>query len=121
MSHAKLARSLTRAAAEAGETAAHCGITIAARLPTLAGAFFTPSASGMAEWNRAYSEKVAATWQGAFAASAEWQAVMMRSVLNPPSLAALANDMLGVLDKAAKPARRRAKANARRLTRVRAA
>lgn len=121
MSHAKLARSLARAAADAGETASHCGVTIAARLPTLAGAFFAPSASGMAEWNRAYSEKVAATWEGAFAASAEWQAVMMRSVFDPPSLAALATDMMGVLDKAAKPARRRAKANARRLTRVRSA
>jgi len=120
MNHVKLARSLARAATDAGETAAHCGATIAARLPTLAGAFFSPSASGMAEWNRAYTEKVAATWEGAFAASAEWQAVMMRAAFRPPCLAGLANDMVGVFEKAAKPARRRARANARRLARPKA-
>lgn len=118
MSQAKLARAMARAAADAGQTATHCGVTIAARLPTLAGAFLAPSAAGMAEWNRAYTEKVAATWEGAFAASAAWQAVWLRAAFAPPSPAGLANDIMGVIAKAAKPARLRARANARRLTRT---
>lgn len=116
MSHAKLACSLARAAAEAGETATHCGVTISARLPMLANAFFAPSASATAEWNRAYAEKVAATWEGAFAAAAEWQAVMLRSAVRPPSLAGFANDLVGVMNEAARPARRKVKANARRFS-----
>jgi hypothetical protein len=31
------------------------------------------SATALAEWNRAYSEKVAAGFEGAVAAAAEWQ------------------------------------------------
>lgn len=116
MSHAKLNRSLARAAADAGETATHCGVTIAARLPVLAGAFFAPSVSSMTEWNRAYTEKVVAVWQGALAGCAEWQAAMMRSALRPPSPAGFATDMMGVIEKAAQPARRRVRANAKRLS-----
>lgn len=115
MSHVKLARSLARAATEAHQTAAHCSVTIAARLPVFAGAFISPSEAACAEWNRAYTEKVVATWQGAFAASLEWQAAMMRSAVRPPSPVGLANDMMRVIQKAAQPARRSVKANAKRL------
>lgn len=115
MSHVKLARSLARAATQAHQTASHCGVTIAARLPVFAGALIAPSESACAEWNRAYTEKVMATWEGAFAASLEWQAALMRSAVRPPSPAGLAHDMMRVMQKAAEPARRSVKANAKRL------
>jgi hypothetical protein len=118
MSRAKLARSLVRATTETGETAAHCTVTIAARLPILAGWFWSPNAPALAEWNRAYAEKAAATMEGAFAASAEWQAAMIRSAFRPPSPAGLADDFARVVRKAGQPARKRVKANAKRLTRV---
>ncbi len=118
MSRAKLARSVARRAFEAGETATHTAVTLAARWPVLAGCFFESSAKGLAEWNRAHAEKVAAAWEGAFAASTEWQATMIRSAFRAPSPAGLADSAARVLHKAARPARRRVKANATRLTRV---
>jgi hypothetical protein len=120
MSRAKLARSLAKSAFEAGETATHTSVTLAARWPILAGCFFAPSAKAMAEWNRAYAEKVAAVWEGAFAASTEWQATMMRSAFRAPSPVGLADAAARVVHKAARPARRRVKANAKRLTRAKA-
>jgi len=63
-------------------------------------------------------EKVAAAWEGAFAASAAWQTMMLSAFLRPPRPAALANDVIAVMNKAAQPARRRVKANAKRLTRT---
>ena len=111
MSAQRLARSLVRAGAETGEAAAHSAVTIAARLPIL----LSPTMEGMAEWNRACTEKVAAAWTGLFAASAAWQQVMIRAAFRPPSATALANDLVRVSHKAGHAARKAAKANAKRL------
>ena len=116
MSTRKLSRSLAKAVADAQQTAAHCGVTIGARLPILSGLTVSPDAA-MTEWDRAYSEKVAAAWEGALAGAAAWQSVLMASLVRPPSPAAFADDVLKVMGKAAHPARRRVKANAKRLTR----
>ena len=118
MSARKLSRSLTRAVVDAQQTAAHCSTTIGARLPILGGYFVSPTEAALAEWNAAYTEKVAAAWEGAIAASVEWQAMMMRSAFRAPNPLVFADDMLGVMNKAAHPARRRVKANARRLSRA---
>jgi hypothetical protein len=120
MSHRALARSLTQAITNVNLAAAHSTITIAARLPILVGYFLAPTPQALAEWNRAYAEKVAAVWEGALAASTEWQAMMVRAAFRPPSPAGLADAAARVVHKAARPARRRVKANAKRLTRPKA-
>ena len=116
MSTRKLSRSLAKAMIDAHETAQHCGTTIGARLPILSG-LTVPAEQALAEWNRAYVEKMAAAWEGALTASAAWQTMMLGSLLRPAKPAALADEMIRVMDKAAGPARRRVKANAKRLTR----
>ena len=116
MSTRKLSRAWARAVADAQQTAAHCGVTIGARLPILSG-LTASTGEAMTEWDRAYSEKVAAAWGGAIAASAAWQSVVIASLARPATPASFANDVLHVMDKAARPARRRVKANAKRLTR----
>ena len=120
MSARLLSRSMTRAATSANLAAAHSAVTIAARLPILTGCFFSPTASALAEWNRAYSEKVAAALEGAAAASAEWQTVMLRAASRHPSAAGIANDCMRIAHKAGDPARRRVRANAKRLARAKA-
>jgi hypothetical protein len=75
----------------------------------------SPTVEGIAEWNRACTEKVAAAWTGFFAASAAWQQVMIRSAFRPPSPTAFANDIVRVSHKAGHAARKAVKANAKRL------
>lgn len=118
MSTRKLSRSMARAMATAQQTASHCHTTIGARLPILFGNPFMPSAEALAEWNRAYTEKVEATWEGAFAAAADWQATLIKSAFRVPTPTALADDFLRAVHKGGHPARRRVKANAKRLTRA---
>ena len=115
MSARKLHRSLTRAVVNAHAAAAHSTVTIAARLPVLTGCLVAPNASALAEWNQAYTEKVEAVWEGALAASLEWHSLLLRSALQAPTPVAFANDMMQVVHKAGHPARRRVKANAKRL------
>ena len=110
----KLSSSLVRAMVDAQESAAHATATIAARMPVLFDGAMPPSPAALAEWNRAYSEKVAAGFEGAMAAAAEWQGMMLRSVFRLPMPVAFANDLVGIAAKAALPARRRVKANAKR-------
>lgn len=116
MSARRLQQSWVRAVVNAQEAATHSGVTIAARLPVLAQHLLTPSVAGMTEWNDAYTEKVQATWEGAVAASLEWQAMMFRSAFSAPTPAGFANDLMQVVHKAGHPARRRVKANAKRFS-----
>ncbi|HEX8663213.1 MAG TPA: hypothetical protein VF744_04210 [Beijerinckiaceae bacterium] len=113
MSARRLTRSLINAGAETGRAAVDSAATIAARLPIL----MSPTVEGMAEWNRAYTEKVAAAWTGFFAASTAWQEVMIRAAFRPPSPMAFANDVVRVSHKAGHAARKAVKANAKRLGR----
>ena len=117
MSARRLTRSLITAGTETGRAAADSAATIAARLPILAGCLVAPTAEGLAEWNRACTEKVAAAWEGFFAASAAWQQVMIRAAFRPPSPIAFANDAVRVSHKAGHAARKAVKANAKRLKR----
>jgi hypothetical protein len=113
----QLARTMTKASVETGEASAHAAATIAARLPILAGFFFAPTAAAALEWNRACSEKVAAASEGALAVWSEWQQLMIRSVFRPPSPVALANDLVRLSHKGGQAARKRVRANAKRLSR----
>jgi hypothetical protein len=113
MSNRRLARSLTQAAFHTGESALHSAVTIAARLPMFAQCMVSPNA--MQEVGRAYSEKVAAGWEGAMAAGLAWQQLMMQAALRGTTPAGLAHGVVKVMGKAANPARKRVKANATRL------
>lgn len=119
MSTRNLARSWSQAAATAAVTAGHCQATIGARLPIFLGCLLAPTPKALTEWNRAVTEKVEATLEGAMAAGVELQAALIRSAFRPPMPAAFADDMLRVIHKAGAPARRRVKANASRLNRKR--
>jgi hypothetical protein len=112
-----LTRTMMKAGLEAGEASAHAAATIAARLPVLGGFFFAPTAAAALEWNRAYTEKVAAASEGALAAWSAWQQLMIRSAFRPPSRAALANEIARVSHKAGHAGRKRVRANAKRLGR----
>lgn len=117
MSKRALARSLARAVAEGQETAGHCAVTIGARVPVFAGLLVAPTGAALTEWNRACAEKVAAGFEGAIAASFAWQAALMGSAFRMPTAAGLAGHCLTIASKGAAPARKRVKANAKRLTR----
>lgn len=112
----ELARTMMKAGTENGEASAHAATTIAARLPVLAGFFFLPTAAAALEWNRACTEKVAAASEGALTAWSEWQQLMIRSAFAPPSPVALENGLVRVSHKAGHAARKRMRANARRLS-----
>jgi hypothetical protein len=113
----ELTRTMMKAGLDAGEASAHAATTIAARWPMLSGFFFAPNAAAALEWNRAYTEKVAAASEGALAAWSEWQQLVIRSAFRPPSPIALANDMVRISHKAGHAGRKRVSANARRLSR----
>jgi hypothetical protein len=113
----ELARTMMKAGTEAGEASAHAVNTIAARWPIFTGLLFAPTPAAALEWNRACTEKVAAASEGALAAWAEWQQLMIRSAFTPPSPMALANDLVRISHKAGHAARKRVRANARRLAR----
>jgi hypothetical protein len=112
-----LTRTMMKAGVETREASAHAATTVAARWPVLAGFFFAPSAAAALEWNRAYTEKVAAASEGALAAWAEWQQLLIRSAFRPPSPVALADEIVRVSHKAGHAGRKRVRANAKRLGR----
>lgn len=119
MSVSDLSESVARGVADIAEMAAHCAVTVNARLPILAGCFFLPTKSGLDEWHEAVTEKMAAAVEGTLAAGGEMGSALLRSAFQPPTPVGLAGDLVRVLDKAAHPARARAKANALRFSQAR--
>ena len=117
MSASALPHWFGRSFADAAETAAHCAVTINARLPILAGCLFVPTRAGLNEWHEAYAEKVAAAVEGTLAAAGEAGSALLRSAVAPPTPAGLADDLARVVDKAVHPTRSRARANADRFSR----
>ncbi|KAA2236231.1 hypothetical protein [Salinarimonas soli] len=113
----QLNRAFARAAADTSESAAHAAVTISARMPVLMAGLIVPSAAGYAAWTEAYTEKVEAVWLGVMAASAAWGAAMAQAAFLPPTPMGLAEEVMRVATIAAKPSRRKAKANARRYAR----
>lgn len=118
MSVSALQNSIARSVTDAAEMAAHCAVTINARVPILAGCFFLPTRAGLTEWHEAYTEKVAAAVEGTLAAGTELGSQMIRSAFRPPTPVGLAGDLVRVMEKAADPTRKRAQANAQRFSRA---
>jgi hypothetical protein len=105
------------AATLSASTAVAAGVTIAHRMMMLGdpAAFALPA--GQVEAMRMVSEKMDAATEGSLAAAAETGRFMMRSAFGGISPDEIARGLLTIGVAAAKPAARRAKANARRLAR----
>ncbi len=114
MANRQLQRALAQAAVETGESAVHAAVTISGRLPVLAAGLLMPTPAGYAAWNEAYVEKVEAAWLGAFAASAAWGATLAHAAFVPVTPMGFAHEAVRIAAIAAKPARRKVKANAAR-------
>ncbi len=91
-------------------------VTIAMRLPILASAVTFPTASSTAEIRRAVDEKVSSAVEGTLAMSRAWHGLWWDMMLGRTDAHALPRKLLAIAERGAKPARRRVRANARRLT-----
>jgi hypothetical protein len=115
-------RNLTQAAAEAaldaGEAAANSAVTITARLPILANCMVRPSADGLAEWHKAWTEKLAAIWEGSVAASTAWNDLAWRTLFSPMTPTGAAHEALVLVKAVSKPGHACVRANAQRFGRL---
>ncbi|MDQ0469005.1 hypothetical protein [Labrys wisconsinensis] len=104
------------AATSAVEIGHASAVTIGHRLPMLMAIPFWPHADAILEAQRMVTEKVAAAVEGSIAASRETGALMTLAALGQANAADMAAGFLTIAVAAAGPARRRARANARRLS-----
>ena len=95
---------------DVARTAAATAVTLSVRVPQLAAGRMTA-----AERHRMVSKKLAAAGKGAVAGAAATTRVMLRRAVRPKPLSAIA-DLSEIFEAASRPARRRVKANATRLT-----
>ena len=103
-----------RKAAQAGLDSA---VTIAARTPGLVTAGFDPTGAGAREVGFLVREKVTAAFEGALAAQAAWGSFLVKAALGGiTSPHHLSHALVDVAEAAMAPARRKVRANARRLT-----
>lgn len=116
MSTHQIRKSITRAALRTSDSATHTAVTLAARLPILMGGLLAPTPQSIQEWNQAYSEKMLAVAEGAFAAAQVWQLAMLRCAFQAPTPTGLALDCMEAVSVAMHPAQKRVKANAHRLS-----
>jgi hypothetical protein len=92
-------------------------VTIAARTPGLVSQGFNPTAENARETRRMIQEKIDAAWEGAAAAQFAWASFLLKASFggirdaNDLSLA-----LAGIAEAAVRPARRKVRANAKRLT-----
>jgi hypothetical protein len=106
-----------RAMSSALETQQASVVTISHRVPMLASLPFWPHPDNLLEANRMVTEKLEAMAEGALAASQQMAALSLRAALGKADAGDIATGMMAVAMAAAKPAQRRARANARRLSR----
>jgi hypothetical protein len=104
-------------ASSAMQAGADAAVTIAARTPGLLMQGVNPTAEGAREARRMVQEKIDAFVEGAAAAQFAWASLMVKAcfggIRNPSDLSL---GMSGVAEAAMRPARRKVRANARRLT-----
>ena len=107
---------LMAAAWSAVEIGQDSAVTVGHRLPMLAAMPFFPGPDLVLEANRMVTEKLAAVLEGSFAATSEAMALTTRAVLGHSNPLDLATGMLSIAITAARPTRRRVRANAKRLS-----
>jgi hypothetical protein len=105
---------MASSAVQAGFDAA---VTIAARTPALLSQSFNPTAESARETQRMVQEKIEAIYEGAAAAQFAWASLMMKAAFGGVrSPSDLSLGLAGVAEAALRPARRKVRANAKRLT-----
>jgi hypothetical protein len=102
------------AAFDIGEASA---VTIGLRLPMMASVPFWPQFDAVLEMHRMVVEKMAAACEAGFAASQAMAVLATRSAFGRTEAGDVATSLLTIAMAAARPIRRRARANARRLAR----
>jgi hypothetical protein len=107
---------VTRAAIAAMEIGEASAVTIGLRMPLLISMPFWPQYDVVLEAHRMVTEKVAAAAEGMMAASRESARLATRTALGRATASDMATGMVSVAMAAARPVRRRARANARRLS-----
>lgn len=93
------------------------GVTIAARAPKFFNAGLNPFGADAREAQLAVTEKITAAWDGAIEAQQKLGSLWLRAAFGRLSSDDAALAWLDVCDAATAPARRRVRANAKRLTR----
>jgi hypothetical protein len=105
---------IAASAAQAGMDAA---LTIAARTPALLSQGFNPTAESARETRRMVQEKIDAVYEGAAAAQFAWAALFLKASFGGIRNAHdLSLGLADVAEAAIRPARRKVRANAKRLT-----
>jgi hypothetical protein len=105
----KRALAIAAATMQAGVDSA---VTISARTPGLLIQGFNPTAGSVRESQRMIAEKIDAAWEGAAAAQMAWASLLLKASFGGIRLA-------NVAEAAIRPARRKVRANAKRLTAAR--
>jgi hypothetical protein len=90
--------------------------TIAMRVPILVSALVSPTAANTAEARRALDEKVGAAIDGSIAMAFCWQRLFWDMAFGRAGVHSLPGKLLAIAESGARPARRRVRANAKRLT-----
>lgn len=117
MSAKRLTSPLTNARLlEATETAQAAATTIAFRWPQFVYDTLDPTHPMSAETRRAFSEKAAAAMEGSVVAVQAWQRLWLDIAFGRVGPKELPKKIMHIADQSAAPARRRVKANAKRLT-----
>ena len=92
-------------------------VTIGARAPGLLMQGFNPTTGSARESQRMVAEKIDAVWEGAAAAQMAWASLLVKASFGGIRNAAdLSLGLSRVAEAAIRPARRKVRANARRLT-----
>ena len=113
----RLSKRTAAMAASAMQAGLDTAVTIAARTPALLSQGFSPTAEGARETQRMIQEKIDAVYEGAAAAQFAWASFMVKAafggVLNASDFSL---GLADVAEAAIRPARRKVRANAKRLT-----
>jgi hypothetical protein len=105
---------LGRSAAASVKAGADAATTISLRLPIL---LTNPTAASAAEWQRAWTEKMIASFAGAVEAGAAMQSLALRMGAGLVAGERVGVELLAVADAATRPGYKAVAANARRLSR----
>jgi hypothetical protein len=104
-------------AASAMQVGMDAAVTIAARTPALMSQGFNPTAESARETRRMVQEKIDATCEGAVAAQLAWASFFLKASFGGIRNASdLSLGLADVAEAAIRPARRKVRANAKRLT-----
>ncbi|MBB3808394.1 hypothetical protein [Pseudochelatococcus contaminans] len=102
--------------ADATETAQATAMTIAIRWPEFVYDTMDPTHKMSAETRRAFTEKAAVAMEAGLVATQAWQRLWIDMAFGRVQAKELPQKIMHIADTSSAPARRRVKANARRLT-----